>query len=167
LSQHNQKRLLTAAEIEVRIWAIVVLAITAILFFIVVALIYRTTFVTQPIKQISPLDLGDQKMLNDIVLLLVGAIGGVAARKGVKDAAEMIAAVQKPTPPTMPTPFSPMPYGMAPTPYTTPYTPPAPAPVVVDVNWTPPPAPTNPPHHLESDDERAAMAAARESTRGM
>jgi hypothetical protein len=42
-----------------------------------------------------------------------------------------------------------------------------PVPAGVGMAWTPPPAPTNPPHHLESDDERAAMAAARESTRGM
>jgi hypothetical protein len=171
LSQHNQKRLLTAAEIEIRIWAIVVLAITAILFFIVVALIYRTTFVEQPIKQISPLDIGDQKMMNDIVLLLVGAIGGVAMRKGVKDAAEMIAAVQRPTTPT--STYTPgMSYGGLSMPnINVPYVPmPNVAPSFVstrfDKDWTPPPPPTNPPHYLEPDEDRAAIAAARESTRG-
>jgi hypothetical protein len=159
LSQHNQNRRLTADDIEVRVWAFVIVTISLILFFIVVSLIYRTTFVSQPIKQISPMDLGDQKMLNDIVLLLVGVIGAVAGvRKGVKAAAEMIEAVQKPAPPTMvPMGYSGMP-GMNPAPYS--------PPVVVDVNWTPPPAPTNPPHHLEPDEDRAAIAAARESTRG-
>ena len=77
LTKRRSNRLLTADEIEVRIWAAVVLLISFILFFIVVAIIYRTTFVIQPIKAISPMDLADQRMLNDIVLLIVGGVGGV------------------------------------------------------------------------------------------
>jgi hypothetical protein len=82
---------LTADEIEVRIWAFVVITVVLILFFIVVSLIYRTTFVIQPIKQISPLDVGDQKMLNDIVLLIVGGIGGIMGRKGIRELSENLA----------------------------------------------------------------------------
>lgn len=148
----SQKRL-TAAEIEVRIWAIVVLCVTAILMFIVVALIWRTTFVTQPMKQPSPMDMADQKMLNDIVLLIVGGIGGVMARKGVREAAEMIAAIDK-----SPSPMPPM----APT---APITYAAPA-YAAPTYWTPPPPPSNPPHYLEPDEERALLAMARETTRG-
>lgn len=145
----SQKRL-TAAEIEVRIWAIVVLCVTAILMFIVVALIWRTTFVTQPMKQPSPMDMADQKMLNDIVLLIVGGIGGVMARKGVKEAAELIAAVEK-----APSPMPPMPS----TTFAAPVYAPAPT------YWTPPPPPSNPPHYLEPDEERELIAMARETTR--
>ena len=86
----NQPKL-TADEIEVRIWAFVVFTATLILFFIVVALILRTTYIIQPIKQISPMDQADQKMLNDIVLLIVGGIGGIMGRKGVKEVSELIA----------------------------------------------------------------------------
>lgn len=148
----SQKRL-TAAEIEVRIWAIVVLCVTAILMFIVVALIWRTTFVTQPMKQPSPMDMADQKMLNDIVLLIVGGIGGVMARKGVKEAAELIAAVEK-----APSPMPPM-APAAPIAYAAPAYAPAPT------YWTPPPPPSNPPHYLEPDEERELIAMARETTR--
>ena len=47
---------LTTEEIEVRVWGIVVLAVTFILFFIVIALLYSVTFVTQPIKSMAPID---------------------------------------------------------------------------------------------------------------
>jgi hypothetical protein len=90
LNKVDQPRL-TADEIEIRIWAFVVITVVLILFFIVVSLIYRTTFVIQPIKQISPLDIGDQKMLNDIVLLIVGGIGGVMGRKGIRELSEALA----------------------------------------------------------------------------
>ena len=88
----NENKHLSADEIEVRIWAFVVTMVTFILFFIVVSLIYRTTFVIQPLKQISPMDQADQKMLNDIVLLIVGGIGGIMTRKGVKVASDMLSA---------------------------------------------------------------------------
>lgn len=32
-------------------------------------------------------------------------------------------------------------------------------------SWTPPPAPTNPPHYLEPDEDREAIAAARQSVK--
>jgi len=97
--QLNKNKHLSADEIEIRIWAFVVTMVTFILFFIVVSLIYRTTFVVQPLKSISPMDQADQKMLNDIVLLIVGGIGGIMTRKGVKAASDMIAAA---TPLSMP-----------------------------------------------------------------
>ena len=86
----NENKHLSADEIEVRIWAFVVTMVTFILFFIVVSLIYRTTFVIQPLKQISPMDQADQKMLNDIVLLIVGGIGGIMTNKGIKAASSML-----------------------------------------------------------------------------
>jgi len=41
-----------------------------------------------------------------------------------------------------------------------------PIPDNVGMAWTPPAGPTNPPHHLEPDEERAAIAAARQSVKG-
>lgn len=41
-----------------------------------------------------------------------------------------------------------------------------PIPAGVGMAWTPPAGPTNPPHHLEDDAEREAIAAARHTTKG-
>lgn len=41
-----------------------------------------------------------------------------------------------------------------------------PIPDGVGMAWTPPAGPTNPPHHLEDDAEREALAAARQTTKG-
>lgn len=85
--QHQNPRL-TAEEIEVRIWSFVVVAVTLILCFIVVALLYSVTFVTQPIKSMAPIDQAYTKMLNDIVLLIVGGIGGIMTKRVTKSIAD-------------------------------------------------------------------------------
>jgi len=77
---------LTTEEFEVRIWGFVVVAITVILFGIVFALLYSVTFVTQPIKSMAPIDQAYAKMLNDIVLLIVGGIGGIVGKRAVNSA---------------------------------------------------------------------------------
>jgi hypothetical protein len=140
--------------VETYVWASVVLIVTVILAGIVIAMLYSVTFVTQPIKSMAPIDQAYLKMMNDIVLLIVGGIGGVMSRKGVQAIADR---VSTPTPPaTNPTPSSP------------PITPPTPSgalPVWVnpplDESWTPPPPPTTPPQHLEADSVREEIAAAR------
>ena len=77
----HPKQHLTADDIEVRIWGFVVVTVTLILCFIVVAMLYSVTFVTQPIKSMAPIDQAYTKMLNDIVLLIVGGIGGVMSKR--------------------------------------------------------------------------------------
>jgi len=99
----NQKPRLTIEEVEVYVWGFVVVAVTLILCFIVVALLYSVTFVTQPIKSMAPIDMAYTKMLNDIVLLIVGGIGGVIGKKGVG------AAINAMTP-SSPQPYTPAPY---------------------------------------------------------
>ena len=156
---------LTAEEIEVRIWAIVVLSITAILFFIVIALLYSVTFVVQPIKAMAPIDQAYTKMLNDIVLLLVGGIGGIVGKRVVGGVAGTLAGVKQATTPMMgPGCYQPMgvpqmgvgygvgssPFGAMPT-FQNPK---------FDESWTPPPPPTTPPS-LEHEEERERMAVAR------
>jgi len=98
--QHPQ-RLLTAEEFEVRIWGFVVVIVTLILAGIVGFMLYSLAYVTQPLKSMAPMDQAFAKMLNDIVLLVVGGIGGVMSRKGVQAAAEKMAASQV-TPPPQP-----------------------------------------------------------------
>lgn len=149
---------------EVRIWAFVVVAVTLVLMFIVAALLYSVTFVTQPIKSMAPIDQAYTKMLNDIVLLIVGGIGGVIGKRAVNSAARAMT----PTP-QQPQPCAPQ-YSQQQ--YT--YAPPKPAMPDfnwmgyqnpdLDESWTPGPPPTTPPDHLESDDERAEIAAARKES---
>ena len=158
LFSNNLDNKLTAEEIEVRIWAIVVLAITGILFFIVIALLYSVTFVVQPIKAMAPIDQAYTKMLNDIVLLLVGGIGGIVGKRVAGGVASTLAGVRQATAPQMPCypmsfpqgqPSS-QPFGAMPT-FVNPK---------LDESWTPPPPPTTPPT-LEHDEERERMSLAR------
>ena len=157
---------LTTEEIEVRVWGIVVLAVTLILFFIVISLLYSVTFVTQPIKSMAPIDQAYTKMLNDIVLLIVGGIGGVIGKRA------MTSKQQPPMQPMAQPMCQPMqygysnnhgftsstngvpsqPFGAMPT-WTNPE---------LDESWTPGPPPDTPPDHLEDDHERIQLAAARQ-----
>ena len=157
---------LTTEEIEVRVWSIVVLAVTLILFFIVISLLYSVTFVTQPIKSMAPIDQAYTKMLNDIVLLIVGGIGGVIGKRA------MTSKQQPPMQPMAQPMCQPMqygysnnhgftsstngvpsqPFGAMPT-WTNPE---------LDESWTPGPPPTTPPDHLEDDHERIQLAQARQ-----
>ena len=158
---------LTAEEVEVRIWGFVVVIVTLILCFIVVALLYSVTFVTQPIKSMAPIDQAYTKMLNDIVLLIVGGIGGVMSKRAVSAAAKAMT----PTPPApAPTVCPVTSVGPAPSGTTATFAPQSTMPdwnwmgyknPELDETWTPGPPPTTPPDHLESDDERAQLAAAR------
>jgi len=140
--------------VETYVWASVVLIVTVILAGIVIAMLYSVTFVTQPIKSMAPIDQAYLKMMNDIVLLIVGGIGGVMSRKGVQAIADR---VSTPTPtPTVSTPSSPV---------SAPSTPSNALPVWVnpplDESWVPPPPPTTPPQHLEADSVREEIALAR------
>lgn len=163
--QHPQ-RLLTAEEIEVRVWAAVVVIVTFILAGIVMFMLYSLAYVTQPIKSMAPMDQAFAKMLNDIVLLIVGGIGGVMSKKGVQAVSERMAAAQV-TPP-------PQPQAVAPSP--------SPAPTAqsglfnfdfggfknpeLDETWRAPPPPTTPPDYVDPATEEIAherAAAKRES----
>ena len=153
-SNNNLNRLLTSEEIEVRVWAAVVLIVTVILAGIVGFMLYSVTFVTQPIKSMAPIDQAYTKMLNDIVLLIVGGIGGVMSRKGVQAISEKIAANQTPPPatvsvtaPAQPSvstwtaPSGGLPQWINPE---------------LDVSWRPPPPPTTPPDYVDPAKEQIA-----------
>ena len=138
---NNPKERLNADEIEIRVRSFVIIVVTLILAFIVMALLYSVTFVSQPIKAMAPIDQAYTKMLNDIVLLIVGGIGGILTKGLTNEATNMMNAAKA---------------------NKDAYVAPPPPPVVMmsTPNWTPPPAPVSPPT-LEPDHERERMAQAR------
>ena len=162
----NQR--LTIEEVETLTWSFVVVMVTLILCFIVVALLYSVTFVTQPIKSMAPIDMAYTKMLNDIVLLIVGGIGGVIGKKGVGSAVNAIQSVVSPPPTPTPPPVV-QASGSVPLANTvSTWSPTTSAPnwlnfknPDLDESWTPPPPPTTPPDLLEDDHEREHLAMAR------
>ena len=145
LSKFHPNRLLTQEEIEVRVWASVVLIVTVILAGIVIFMLYSLAFVVQPIKSMAPIDQSFAKMLNDIVLLIVGGIGGVMSRKGVQAVADKVSQ----TTPTTPLPVS------APQSVTS-----SNLPVWVnpplDEEWRAPPPPTTPADYVDPAKEEIA-----------
>ena len=58
MSKFQLNRLLTHEEIEVRVWAAVVLIVTVILAGIVMFMLYSLAFVVQPIKSMAPIEIG-------------------------------------------------------------------------------------------------------------
>jgi hypothetical protein len=163
-NQHPLPRL-TADEYETRIWGFVVIVVTLILAGIVAFMLYSLAFVVQPLKSMAPMDQAFAKMLNDIVLLVVGGIGGVMSRKGVQTAAQKMATPQPGATP-------PQPQAVAPS------TSPAPTaqPGMFDFNfngfknpeldeeWRAPPPPTTPPDFIDPAVEEIAheRAAAKQ-----
>ena len=165
-SNHPEHRL-SAEDIEVRIWAIVVLAITGILFFIVICLLYSVTFVVQPIKAMAPIDQAYTKMLNDIVLLLVGGIGGIVGKRVAGGVAGTLAGVKQATNPNpMPPCYGQQPIGVYPQQQSQAF---GAMPTFVnpefDESWRAPPPPTTQPDHLHPEREEIAAerAAARDA----
>jgi hypothetical protein len=137
---------LSPSEIEVRVWAFVVGIVTVILAGIVFFMLYSVTFVTQPIKSMAPIDQGYLKMLNDIVLLIVGGIGGVMTKRAVSSSSSPSEPPKGESPPKPSDPSGALPVWVNPE---------------LDETWTPPPPPTTPADHLEPDHEREELALAR------
>ena len=157
--QHPQ-RLLTAEEIEARIWGFVVIVVTLILAGIVTFMLYSLAFVVQPLKSMAPMDQAFAKMLNDIVLLVVGGIGGVmSSRKGAQGLSGGFSASVEKT-----TVASPQPQAVAPS------TSPAPTASTgmfdfnfggfknpaLDEEWRAPPPPTTPADFIDPAKEEIA-----------
>lgn len=135
---------LTADEIEVRVRAFVVVVVTLILTFIVFALLYSVTFVVQPIKSMAPIDQAYTKMLNDIVLLIVGGIGGIMTKGLTNEATNMMNAAKANKDAYVAPPVQNIVYSSP------------------SGGYSPPSPPSSPPS-LEADYERERMAQARAS----
>ena len=157
-------------------WLFAVVVVMLVFGTIVIAFLYSIIFVTQPIKSLAPLDSAVLKMLNDIVLLLVGSITTLIGMYALNKGSKAIANRMMPPTPTQPMcggyggsqggyqssppvynpqgaygglpsqAFGAMPVWKNPD---------------LDESWTPPPPPTTPPEHLEDDQEREEIAQAR------
>lgn len=149
--------------IQVIAWAFVVFIVMTVFGGTVFSMLYSVIFVSQPIKTMAPIDMAFTKMLNDIVLLLTGSIttlvGMFAINKSAKALAEKIAPAVLTTPPTAPS-STPAPQSVTPNWNFMGYQNPD-----LDESWTPGPPPTTPPEHLEPDDVRQEIAAARAGER--
>ena len=103
----------------------------------------------------APIDQAFAKMLNDIVLLIVGGIGGVMSRKGVQAVADKISPPVITPAPVTPTPVtsnsSALPVWVNPP---------------LDEEWRAPPPPTTAPDFIDPSKEEIAheRAAARGET---
>jgi hypothetical protein len=160
----HQKPLLTAEQIEIRIWGFVVIIVMLVFAGITASMLYSVIFVTQPIKSMAPIDQAFTKMLNDIVLLIVGGIGGIMSKRAVKSAAEMFTQTYPPSASPAAPPPAPVPSSPAPQPVGQPFgglpawvNPP------LDESWTPGPPPSTPGDYLHP--EREDIASERQAAR--
>ena len=77
-------------EIEIRVWAIVVLTLAAILAVSVVTILLSVMFVDQDMNGIAPVDEAFLGIIKDVMMLCIGAIGGLVGRNSVNAAAKMM-----------------------------------------------------------------------------
>ena len=77
---------LTTEEIEVRVWAAIVLVLAGILLLSVIAILGAVIFVDQDMEKIAPIDQAFLGIMKDIMLLCIGAVGGIVGRKGAYSA---------------------------------------------------------------------------------
>ena len=167
----------TIELIKVYAWLFSVVIVMLVFGFTVFAMLYSVIFVTQPLKSMSPIDSAFTKLLNDVVLLLVGSIstliGMFAINKGAKSFA------QRMNPPPMGQCMGqPMQYGqqygysnnhgLTSNTHNIPGQAFGAMPVwqnpELDESWTPGPPPDTPPDHLEDDHEREQLAQARQES---
>jgi len=81
---YKQNTRMTAEEIEVRIWAVVIFSLTMILIGSVAMFLYSVSFVTQPMSGMAAIDKVYTQQINTIMVFITGVLGGVAGRSAVK-----------------------------------------------------------------------------------
>ena len=81
---------LTAEEIEVRVWAFVIIILVTILLGAMVAFLYSVTYVTQPMAGMAPIDKIYTQQISTIMVFITGVLGGVAGRSGIKAVANAV-----------------------------------------------------------------------------
>jgi hypothetical protein len=80
---------MTPEQIEIRTWAFVVRAITAMVFLIAMGILYAVAFEPQA-NALAPIDAVFLEILKAIAFMGVGTLGGIAGRRVVSAAAQKI-----------------------------------------------------------------------------
>lgn len=86
----NASNRLTAEEIEVRVWAFVIVVLVSILLGAMAMFLYSVTYVTQPMSGMAPIDKIYTSQISTIMVFITGVLGGVAGRSGIKAVATAI-----------------------------------------------------------------------------
>jgi len=81
---------MTTEEIEVRVWAWIVMILAFILVISVCAILGAVIFIEQDMERIAPIDTAFLAIMKDIMLLCIGAVGGIVGRKGAYAAANLM-----------------------------------------------------------------------------
>ena len=87
----NNSNRLTAEEIEVRVWAFVIVILVTILLGAMAMFLYSVTYVTQPMSGMAPIDKVYTSQISTIMVFITGVLGGVAGRSGIKAVANAVA----------------------------------------------------------------------------
>jgi predicted membrane protein len=85
---------MTPEEVEVRVWAFVVVSITVMVLTIGIGLMYLVGFEPQD-PELAPIDAVFLEILKAIAFMGVGTLGGIAGRKSMTNVAHKIAEKQK------------------------------------------------------------------------
>ena len=88
----------TIELIKVYAWLFSVVIVMLVFGFTVFAMLYSVIFVTQPLKSMSPIDSAFTKLLNDVVLLLVGSISTLIGMFAINKGSKSFAGRMNPTP---------------------------------------------------------------------
>ena len=88
----NNSNRLTAEEIEVRVWAFVIVVLVTLLLGAMAMFLYSVTYVTQPMNgQMAAIDKVYTSQISTIMVFITGVLGGVAGRSGIKAVANAVA----------------------------------------------------------------------------
>jgi len=87
----NKSNRMTAEEIEIRVWAFVIVILVSILLGAMAMFLYSVTYVTQPMNgHMAAIDKVYTSQISTIMVFITGVLGGVAGRSGVKAVATAI-----------------------------------------------------------------------------
>jgi hypothetical protein len=88
----NRSSRMTAEEIEIRVWAFVIVILVTILLGAMAMFLYSVTYVTQPMNgSMAAIDKVYTSQISTIMVFITGVLGGVAGRSGVKAVANAMA----------------------------------------------------------------------------
>ena len=91
----NNPNRLTAEEIEIRVWAFVIVILVTILLGAMAMFLYSVTYVTQPMNgQMAAIDKVYTSQISTIMVFITGVLGGVAGRSGIKAVANAVASAE-------------------------------------------------------------------------